>query len=142
MKKWLLAFIILLCCIVMTMCMSETVTKVTYQGESLHWESTMTFDENNKYILNVKYIGQEEQLPLKATLNAEFLSGNNMGGPFEYSELTNEQFGSFTFENDYDKEIYGSVSKSKNKDKLNVVIKWNNTEETIELNKVNKNENE
>ena len=124
----------------MTICMNETVTKVAYQGESLHWKSTMTFDENNKYILNIKYMGQEEQLPLEATLNAEFLSGNSMGGTFEYSKLTAEKFGVFTFENDYDKEIYGSVSKYKNKDKLNLLIKWNNTEETIELNKVNKNE--
>ena len=123
----------------MTMYMSETVTKLTYQCESAHWQSTITFDENNKYIFNIKYIGQEDQLPLKATLNAEFLSENGMGGAFEYSELTDEKFGGFTFENDYDKDIYGSISKYKNKDKLNVVIKWNNTEETIELNNVNKN---
>lgn len=142
MKKWLLTFTILLNCIVMTMCTSETITKVTYQGGSLNWESTMIFDENDKYILNIKYIGQEEQLPLKATLNAEFLSGNSTGGYFEYSELTAEKFGGFTFEDDYDKEIFGSVSKSKNKDKLNVVIKWNNTEETIELSKVNNNESD
>ena len=126
----------------MTMCTSETVTRVTYHGESLNWESTMIFDENDKYILNVKYIGQEEQLPLKGTLKAEFLSGNSTEGYFEYSELTTEKFGGFTFENDYDKEILGSVSKSKNKDKLNVVIKCNDTEETIKLNKVNKNESE
>lgn len=142
MKKWLLTFTILLNCIVMTMCTSETITKVTYQGGSLNWESTMIFDESDKYTLNVKYIGQEEQLPLEATLNAEFLSGNSTGGHFEYSELTTDKFGGFTFENDYDKEIFGSVSKSKNKDKLNVVIKWNNTEETIELSKVTKNESE
>ena len=123
----------------MTIYMNETVTKVAYQGESLHWKSTMTFDENNKYILNVKYIGQEEQLPLEVTLNAEFLSDNSMGGTFEYSKLIDGKLGGFTFENDYDKDIYGSVSKYKNKDKINVVIKWNNTEETIELNKVNKN---
>lgn len=141
MKKWLLTFTILLNCIFMTMCTSETITKATYQGGSLNWESTMIFDENDKYILNVKYVGQEEQLPLEATLNAEYLSGNSMGGYFEYSELT-EKVGGFTIEQDYDKDIFGSVSKSKNKDKLNVVIKWNNTEETIELSKVNKNENE
>ena len=126
----------------MTMCTSETITKVTYQGGSLNWESTMIFDESDKYTLNVKYIGQEEQLPLEATLNAEFLSGNSTGGHFEYSELTTDKFGGFTFEKDYDKEIFGSVSKSKNKDKLNVVIKWNNTEETIELSKVNNNESD
>ena len=126
----------------MTMCTSESITKVTYQGGSLNWESTMIFDESDKYTLNVKYIGQEEQLPLEATLNAEFLSGNSTGGHFEYSELTTDKFGGFTFENDYDKEIFGSVSKSKNKDKLNVVIKWNNTEETIELSKVTKNESD
>ena len=124
----------------MTMCTSKNITKVTYQGGSSNWESTMIFDENNKYILNVKYIGQEEHLPLEATLNAEFLSGNSTGGYFEYSELTTEKFGGFTFEEDYDKEIFGSVSKSKNKDKLNIVIKCNNTEETIELSKVNNNE--
>lgn len=123
----------------MTMCMSEAVTKVTYQGESLHWQSTMTFDENNKYTLNVKYIGEKEKLPLDANVNAEFLSENSMGGTFEYSELTDEKFGGFTYENDYDKNVYGSVSRYKNKDKLNVVIKWNDIEETIELNKVDKN---
>lgn len=142
MKKLLLTFTILLNCIIMTMCTSETITKVTYQGGSLNWESTMIFDESDKYTLNVKYIGQEEQLPLEATLNAEFLSGNSTGGHFEYSELTTDKFGGFTFENDYDKEIFGSVSKSKNKDKLNVVIKWNNTEETIELSKVNNNQSD
>lgn len=140
MKKWLLTFTILLNCMVMTMCTSETITKVTYQGGSLNWESTMIFDESDKYTLNIKYIGQEEQLPLEATLNAEFLSGNSTGGHFEYSELTTDKFGGFTFENDYNKDIFGSVSKSKNKDKLNVFIKWNNTEETIELSKVTKNE--
>ena len=126
----------------MTMCANETVTRVMYHGEGLNWESTMIFDENDKYILNVKYIGQEEQLPLKGTLKAEFLSGNSTEGYFEYSELTTEKFGGFTFEKDYDKEKFGSISKSKNKDKLNVVINCNDTEETIKLNKVNKNESE
>ena len=126
----------------MIRCTDKTVTKVTYQGKSSHWESTMIFDENSKYVLNVKYIGGQEQLPLEATLDAEFLSGKGFaGGTFGYSELTTEKFGGFTFENNYDKKMYGSVSKSKNKDKLNVIIKWNNIEEVIELSKVNKDKN-
>jgi hypothetical protein len=56
----------------------------------------------------------------------------------EYGELANDVFGGFTFENDYDKKIHGDVSKYGNKDSLEVFIKWNDKEETIVLNKVEK----
>ena len=39
---------------------------------------------------------------------------------------------------DYDKKIHGDVSKYGNKDSLEVFIKWNDKEETIVLNKVEK----
>lgn len=58
-KKCIIALIMLVCCIVIIICTSKTVTKVTYHGESFHWESTMIFDENDEYIFIIKYIGQE-----------------------------------------------------------------------------------
>lgn len=61
---------------------------------------------------------------------------NGSGGCVEYGELASEVFGGFTFENDYDKKIHGDVSKYRNKESLEVIIKWNDKEETIVLNKV------
>lgn len=114
-------------------CSNDKVTKMVYQGESLDWESTMNFGEDDKFMVNIKYIGEEE-LPLYVTFNIEYLSGNTSGGVMEYGELT-EKIGGFTLEEDYDKEVHGDISKYKNRDKLNIVMKWNDKEETIELKK-------
>ncbi|WP_274292851.1 hypothetical protein [Clostridium perfringens] len=133
MKKYSLVFTVILMCIIMIGCSNDKVTKMVYQGESLNWESTMNFGEDHKFMVNIKYIGEEE-LPLYVTFNIEYLSGNTSGGVMEYGELT-EKIGGFTLEEDYDKEVHGDISKYKNRDKLNIVMKWNDKEETIELKK-------
>lgn len=114
-------------------CSDDKVTKMVYQGESLNWESTMNFGEDDKFMVNIKYIGEEE-LHLYVTFNIEYLSGNTSGGVIEYGELT-EKIGGFTLEEDYDKEVHGDILKYKNRDKLDIVMKWNDKEETIELKK-------
>ncbi|EHK2388075.1 hypothetical protein QTJ04_07980 [Clostridium perfringens] len=133
MKKYFLVFTVILICIIMIGCSNDKVTKMVYQGESLNWESTMNFGEDDKFMVNIKYIGEEE-LPLYVTFNIEYLSGNTSGGVKEYGELT-EKIGGFTLEENYDKEVHGDISKYKNRDKLNIVMKWNDKEETIELKK-------
>ncbi len=135
MKRYLSIFMLAVMIFIITGCTREDITKATYHGQSFHWESTMIFDEEGKQSLNIKYLGQE-QLPIEVSFNAEFLSGNGSGGYVEYGELANEVFGGFTFEDDYDKKIHGDVSKYRNKDSLKVIIKWNDKEETIVLNKV------
>ena len=117
----------------MIVCSNDKVTKMVYQGESLNWESTMKFEEDHKFMVNIKYIGEEE-LPLYVTFNIEYLGGNTSGGVIEYGELT-EKIGGFTLEEDYDKEVHGDILKYKNRDKLDIVMKWNDKEETIELKK-------
>ncbi|XZI53867.1 hypothetical protein ACSW9K_10615 [Clostridium perfringens] len=129
MKKYFLVFTVILICIIMIGCSNDKVTKMVYQGESLNWE----FGEDDKFMVNIKYIGEEE-LPLYVTFNIEYLSGNTSGGVKEYGELT-EKIGGFTLEDNYDKEVHGDISKYKNRDKLNIVMKWNDKEETIELKK-------
>ena len=133
MKKYFLVFTVILICIIMIGCSNDKVTKMVYQGESLNWESTMNFGEDDKFMVNIKYIGEEE-LPLYVTFNIEYLSGNTSGGVKEYGELT-EKIGGFTLEENCDKEVHGDISKYKNRDKLNIVMKWNDKEETIELKK-------
>lgn len=129
MKKYFLVFTVILICIIMIGCSNDKVTKMVYQGKSLNWE----FGEDDKFMVNIKYIGEEE-LPLYVTFNIEYLSGNTSGGVKEYGELT-EKIGGFTLEENYDKEVHGDISKYKNRDKLNIVMKWNDKEETIELKK-------
>lgn len=133
MKKYSLVFTVILICIIMIGCSDDKVTKMVYQGESLNWESTMNFGEDDKFMVNIKYIGEEE-LHLYVTFNIEYLSGNTSGGVIEYGELT-EKIGGFTLEEDYDKEVHGDILKYKNRDKLDIVMKWNDKEETIELKK-------
>ncbi|MDK0570880.1 hypothetical protein P6O23_07890 [Clostridium perfringens] len=133
MKKYSLVFTVILICIIMIGFSNDKVTKMVYQGESLNWESTMNFGEDDKFMVNIKYIGEGE-LPLYVTFNIEYLSGNTSGGVMEYGELT-EKIGGFTLEEDYDKEVHGDILKYKNRDKLNIVMKWNDKEETIELKK-------
>lgn len=41
---------------------------MAYQGESLNWESTMKFEEDDKFMVNIKYIGEEE-LTLEVIFN-------------------------------------------------------------------------
>lgn len=135
MKRYLSVFVLAIIVFIITGCTGDDITKVTYHGKSFNWESTMIFDEEDKQSLNIKYLGQE-QLPIDVSFSAEFLSGNGSGGCVEYGELANEVFGGFTFEDDYDKKIHGDVSKYRNKDSLKVIIKWNDKEETIVLNKV------
>ncbi|MCX0416336.1 hypothetical protein ACSW86_04925 [Clostridium perfringens] len=133
MKKYSLVFTVILICIIMIGFSNDKVTKMVYQGESLNWESTMNFGEDDKFMVNIKYIGEGE-LPLYVTFNIEYLSGNTSGGVMEYGELT-EKIGGFTLEEDYDKEVHGDILKYKNRDKLDIVMKWNDKEETIELKK-------
>lgn len=135
MKRYLAMFVLAIMVFIITGCTGNDITKLTYRGESFNWESTMIFDEEDKQSLNIKYLGHE-QLPIDVSFNADFLSENGMGGCVEYGELANEVFGGFTFENDYDKKIHGDVSKYRNKDSLKVIIKWNDKEEIIMLNKV------
>ncbi|MDZ5253829.1 hypothetical protein [Clostridium sp. LIBA-8841] len=133
MRKYFIIFIVVVLCIIIIGCNGKKVREVSYEGENLHWESIMKFDEDDKFMVNIKYIGEEE-LPLEVTFNIEYLSGNTSGGVLEYGELS-EKLGGFTLEDDYDKNLYGDISKYKNKDKLNVIMKWNNQEEIIELSK-------
>ncbi|ELC8442484.1 hypothetical protein QYB59_001508 [Clostridium perfringens] len=133
MRKYLIVFIVMIMCIFMIGCNGKNVTQVSYEGKSLNWESTMKFDEDDKFMVNIKYIGEEE-LPLDVTFSIEYLSGNTSGGVMEYGE-SSRKLGGFTLEEGYDKDVHGYISKYKNKDKLNVIMKWNNQEEIIELNK-------
>ncbi|XZL28858.1 hypothetical protein ACSXAG_03825 [Clostridium perfringens] len=58
MKKYSLVFTVILICIIMIGCSNDKVTKMVYQGESLNWESTMKFGEDDKFMVNIKYIGE------------------------------------------------------------------------------------
>lgn len=133
-RKYFLAIIVFTVCILMIWCNSKNTSQVSYQGETLNWESIMKFDEDDKFVVNIKYIGDEE-LPLDVNFNIEYLSGNTSGGALNYGELSGK-IGGFTLEEDYDKAVYGEVSQHKNKEKLKIIMIWNNKKEVIELNKV------
>lgn len=133
-RKYFIAIVVFMLCILMIWCNSKNTRQVSYKGETLHWKSIIKFDEDDKFMVNIKYIGDEE-LPLDVTFDIEYLSGNTSGGVLNYGELS-EKIGSFTLEEDYDKAIYGEVSQHRNKDKLKIIMKWNDKKEVIELNRV------
>lgn len=133
-RKYFIAIVVFMLCILMIWCNSKNIRQVSYKGETLHWKSIIKFDEDDKFMVNIKYIGDEE-LPLDVTFDIEYLSGNTSGGVLNYGELS-EKIGGFTLEEDYDKAIYGEVSQHRNKDKLKIIMKWNDKKEVIELNRV------
>lgn len=133
-RKYFIAIVVFMLCIFMIWCNSKNIRQVSYKGETLHWKSIIKFDEDDKFMVNIKYIGDEE-LPLDVTFDIEYLSGNTSGGVLNYGELS-EKIGGFTLEEDYDKAIYGEVSQHRNKDKLKIIMKWNDKKEVIELNRV------
>ena len=52
-EKYLAILTLTIVVSIITGCTSNNVTKVTYHGESLNWESTMIFDEEDKQSLNI-----------------------------------------------------------------------------------------
>ncbi|WP_195266242.1 hypothetical protein [Clostridium sp. 1001275B_160808_H3] len=128
MKKYIFITISLFITILTIGCKSNSVDQLSFQGSSQSWEATINYDNNNKCKVNIKYTGIEKP-PMDVEFTIEDLSGNSSGGYMEYGEVLNK-VGGFSLEKEHDYKL----SKYKNKDKLVIIMKWNNNEETIKLN--------
>ncbi|MCR1949848.1 hypothetical protein NSA50_02090 [Clostridium sp. DSM 100503] len=128
MKKLIFIIIAIIFGAITIGCESKSIGELSFQGSSQSWEATINYDNNNKCKVNIKYTGIEKP-PMDVEFTIEDLSGNTSGGYMEYGEVLNK-VGGFSLEKEHDYKL----SKYENKDKLAIVMKWNNNEETIELN--------
>ncbi|EEH97782.1 hypothetical protein CSBG_01408 [Clostridium sp. 7_2_43FAA] len=128
MKNFTITFMVLIFSIFTMGCERKSVDQLLFQGSSQNWEATINYDRNNKYKVNIKYIGLE-RLPMDVKFTIEDLSGNSSGGYMEYGEVLNKVCG-FSLEKEYDYKLL----KYEDKDKLTIVMEWNKQEEIVELN--------